>query len=289
MRSQLRVAYSRSTPALAFWVLAGLLVWLAPARSGDLPTPSLSPPQTTVDTASVNDSDSALRKALELERRHNWSEAIKAYEEALERWPERVDFRHRLRLCESHYWLGRRYQDRSFRDTLLQLNHEKSFELFAEVIERIESHYVEPVAFEPLLRRGLDNLEVALRDPRFLQANAPQADPERVLWLRRTCSARRQNLVARNPTEAVAVVQEICGLAHKAISLSTAPVVLEFTYGACDALDDYTLCLSPAKLDDLYAVIDGNFVGLGVELKADDAGLLLVGVIPGGPAAEAGL
>ncbi len=54
-------------------------------------------------------------------------------------------------------------------------------------------------------------------------------------------------------------------------------------------LDDYTLCLSPDKLDDLYAVIDGNFVGLGVELKADDAGLLLVGVIPGGPAADAGL
>jgi carboxyl-terminal processing protease len=66
-------------------------------------------------------------------------------------------------------------------------------------------------------------------------------------------------------------------------------VILEFTYGACDALDDYTSYLTPDKLDDLYAMIDGNFVGLGIELKLDTEGLRLVGVIRGGPAYEAGL
>jgi carboxyl-terminal processing protease len=66
-------------------------------------------------------------------------------------------------------------------------------------------------------------------------------------------------------------------------------VILEFTYGACDALDDYTTYLTPDKLDDLYAMIDGNFVGLGIELKLDGQGLRLVGVIRGGPAWEAGL
>ncbi len=234
MCPQLRVAFSRSTLALAFWVFAGLLGWVAPVRSDDLPVPSLSAPSTTVDSASADDPDLALRKALELERHRKWSEAIKTYEQALEHWPERVDFRHRLRLCESHYWLGRRYQDQSFRNVLLRLNNGKSFELYTEVIERIESHYVEPVAFEPLLRRGLDNLEVALRDPRFLEANVTKPDPKRVLWLRQTCSARRQSLVARNRTEAVAFVQEVCELGRQAIGLSASPVVLEFTYGACD-------------------------------------------------------
>lgn len=289
MRPQLRFAPSRSALALAFWLLAGLIGWQTLAWSSDLPVPTLSAPSTTVGPALEDDADSALKQALELERQLKWSEAIKSYEEALRKWPERVDFRHRQRLCESHYWLGRRYQDRSFRNTLLRLNSGKAFELYSEVIERIESHYVEPVAFEPLLRRGLDNLEVALRDHRFLDANVSHPDPKRVLWLRQTCSARRQTVVARNRAEAVAFLHEVCELGRQAIGLQAAPIVLEFTYGACDALDDYTLCLSPDKLDDLYAVIDGNFVGLGVELKADDAGLLLVGVIPGGPAAEAGL
>ena len=73
---------------------------------------------------------------------------------------------------------------------------------------------------------------------------------------------------------------------------SAAPVILEFVYGACDALDDYSSYLTPDKLDDLFAMIDGNFVGLGVELKQDDQGLRLVGVIPRRPGgrgrAEAG-
>jgi carboxyl-terminal processing protease len=66
-------------------------------------------------------------------------------------------------------------------------------------------------------------------------------------------------------------------------------VLLEFTCGACDALDDFTSYLTPSKLEDLYAMIDGNFVGLGIELKHDKEGLRLVGVIRGGPAWEAGL
>ncbi len=80
-----------------------------------------------------------------------------------------------------------------------------------------------------------------------------------------------------------------CDLAKKALDIEASPVVLEFAYGACDALDDYTSYLTPDKLDDLYAMIDGNFVGLGIELKLDAEGLRLVGVIRGGPAWEVGL
>ena len=50
-------------------------------------------------------------------------------------------------------------------------------------------------------------------------------------------------------------------------------MLLEFTCGACDALDDFTSYLTPDKLEDLYAMIDGNFVGLGIELKNDPQGL----------------
>ena len=71
--------------------------------------------------------------------------------------------------------------------------------------------------------------------------------------------------------------------------MASTPVLLEFTCGACDALDDFTSYLTPDKLEDLYAMIDGNFVGLGVELKINKEGLLLVGVIRGGPAWDAGL
>ncbi|MFO0956158.1 MAG: S41 family peptidase [Isosphaeraceae bacterium] len=202
----------------------------------------------------------------------------------------RVDFRHRLRLCETHYRLGRRYQDQSFRKTLLAMPREQALSLYDEVLERIETQYVEPIVLDQLLRRGLDNMEVALRDPGFLQANAPGATPDRTIRLREAYRGIRDRVTARDRNEARAQVAAACDLGREGVGLPASAVVLEFVFGATDALnDDYSSYLTPDKLDDLYAMIDGNFVGLGVELKQDEKGLRLVAVIPGGPAAEAGL
>ena len=203
--------------------------------------------------------------------------------------PDRSDLRQRLRLCESHYKLGRRYNDVSFRNVLLRLSADKALELFDELLERIESHYVERVALEPMLRHGLDNLEIALRDPAFLKQNAPSADPARIKTLRETLRGKRMTIVARNRDEARAFVIWACGESRSMAGIGAAAVALEFAYGACDALDDYTAYLTPDKLDDLFGLIDGNFVGLGVELKIDELGLRLVNVLQGGPAWDAGV
>jgi carboxyl-terminal processing protease len=233
--------------------------------------------------------ESALQRALELERQRQWSQAIEVYEDALRKWPSRTEFRHRQRLCEAHYKLGRRYQDASFRTILLRMAREQALLLYDELLERIEEHYVEAVGPEPLVRRGLDNLEVALRDPWFIETNQIDVPPDRVKWLRDQYRLRRERLSISDRQMARAEVEVCCQLARQAIGVSSAPIILEFVYGACEALDPYSCYLTRDRLDDLYSMIDGNFVGLGVELKAAPQGLRLVGVIRGGPAWEAGL
>ena len=157
------------------------------------------------------------------------------------------------------------------------------------MLERIETNYVDPVPLEPLVRNGLDNLEVALRDAVFVKTNAPAATPERVNWLRDALKQSRSRLSVPDRAAAIRLALTSGELARQAIGMNATPVLLEFACGACDALDDFTSYLTPDKLEDLYAMIDGNFVGLGVELKIDKEGLRLVGVIRGGPAWEAGL
>lgn len=250
-------------------------------------TPHTSAPG--IISMGLESADSALERALELERNRDWTGAIQVYEEALDLWPARVDLRHRLRLCESHYRLGKRYQDRSYREVLLRLPREQCFELLDEILEKIENGYVEPVSLIPLLRHGYDNLEVALRDPTFLDVNAPAAARDQVKWLRGALLSRRQSLTVRSRVEARREVVTACELSRSAAGISSQAIVLEFAYGACDSLDDYSSYLTPDRLDDLYAMIDGNFVGLGVELKKDEHGLLLVGILKGGPAWDAKL
>jgi len=260
------------------------VAWSAPPQDTSQPAPSKP------NATAPKDAEAALQHALELERKRNWSAAIHAYDEALEQWPSRVDFTHRRRLCETHYKLSRRYQDQSFRNVLLKLPRDKALALYDELVERIETHYVDPVSIEPLVRRGLDNLEVALRDPEFLRINGVgTASADQINKLREELRWRRYGLYVTDRTVAKSEVLAVCDLAGQTLRLAPAPVILEFAFAACDMLDDYTSYLTPDKLDDLYAMIDGNFVGLGIELKLDKEGLRLVGVIRRGPAWESGL
>lgn len=276
------------TPRLA-WLLAALLFWTPGSSSPAAPLEGPAASNASIERSNGEAPDAALERGLDQERRRNWSSAIETYRGALEQWPSRTDFRRRLRLCELHFKLGKRYHDASFRTVLLKLPRHQASELYAEVLERIQNFYVDAVPLEPLLRHGLDNLEVALRDPTFLKLNATATEPERIAWLREQFKAMRGRLDVADRDGALALALSAADLARHGLGMEATPVLLEFTYGACDALDDFTSYLTPDKLEDLYAMIDGNFVGLGVELKGTPEGLKLVGVIRGGPAWEAGL
>ena len=268
--------------ALGIWPLASALAYSDAAKTGTQPEPR----------AVEGDADATLVRGQDFERKHNWSAAIQVYRDATKKWPSRTEFRQRLKLSEMHHRLVRRYQDTSFREVLLRLPRERAFDLFDEMIERIESHYVDAMRLEPLVRQGYDNLEVALRDASFsfITLNASTPEPARINWLREQLRSRRDQLVVPDRGTARDHVAQACNLASQAIGMNSAAVVMEFIYGCADALpDDYTSYLTPDKLEDMFATIDGNFVGLGVELKSDEAGLKLVGVIRGGPAHEAGL
>jgi carboxyl-terminal processing protease len=278
-------------------LLAGLvgffLVWTAgstgQAAWNDPPEAPAAGSTATTEASAPDDPTLLLERGLERERARNWSGAVELYHDAIERWPSHIEFSRRLHLCEIHFKLLRRYSDTSFRQILLPLATVQASELYDEVLERIQTNYVDPVPLEPLVRHGLDNLEVALRDPVFLRTNAPTAASDRVTWLRDTLRQYRANLVIPDRTAALRMAITCGELARQAIGMAATPILLEFTCGACDALDDFTSYLTPDKLEDLYAMIDGNFVGLGIELKLDKGGLRLIGVIRGGPAWEAGL
>ena len=169
-----------------------------PARDGTIPSPVMD-------------------KGLDFERERNWAAAIETYRKALERWPSKTEFSRRLRLCELHFKLIRRYQDVSFRGVLLRLPREQAIDLYAEVLERIQDHYVDPVPLEPLVRHGLDNLEVALRDPLFVRTNVGTAAPERVTWLRDQFRDLRGRLSVADRDAALRLALAACDLARQGI------------------------------------------------------------------------
>src|SRR5262245_49452660 len=109
-------------PLLLLAVLAGIKPSVARA---DGPSPRAAADRAAAaGSTRPEEADSVLERGLEQERSRDWAAAIETYHGALERWPSRVDFSRRLRLCEIHFKLIRRYTDGSFRNILLRLPHD---------------------------------------------------------------------------------------------------------------------------------------------------------------------
>ena len=132
-------------------------------------------------------------------------------------------------------------------------------------------------------------MRIALYDPTFaevhhLESRANQIDP--LLQYIDSILAQRH---VQDRAQSQELVRWIGRLVSHRLSIPASAVVLEYTCGATSALDAYSTFLTADQLDEVYSQIEGNFVGLGIELKAEEDALLIANVIPNGPADRAGI
>jgi len=244
------------------------------------PAASLPEPGPAVDV---------LRQGQQLESDRRWGEALSLYEEAVRQYPGDATIRERFDLARMHYDLGRRYGDRSFLEMIGRLASEESLDLYGEVLLKIQSHYVESPNWRFLVDRGTGSFELALSEPSFMNCHLAGVDAATIDGFRGELRRRMAPLMIQTSSGARAAVAMAAGLAAERLGLAPAAVVLEYTCGASNGLDLYSAYLTPGQLAEVYSQIDGNFVGLGIELKAANGALLIVRVIPGSPAHVAGI
>jgi len=227
-------------------------------------------------------------RELEVERR--WGDALSHYEEGVRQFPDDRSLQLRFEHARMHYDLGRRYDDRSFQGLLDRLSLAEALDLYSEVLLKLQAHYVESPNWKELVEQGTNMLEIALSEPAFLERHVPSADGTAVVnefryELRRTLGPR----VIQSRSDARSAVARVAALAERRLGVKPHCIVLEYTCGATNSLDLYSTYLTPDQLTDVFSQIEGNFVGLGVEIKADGGALLIVRAIPGSPAEQSGI
>ena len=258
-----------------------------------------------VNAATAADLHDAVEDGRNLERARKWGDAIRHYSDALDRFaPDHqaadaepltgnaLSLQYGLRRSKIHYGIVRRYADPSFTDDLLARPPTTALSLYGEVLSQVRRNYVEPIGATSLVAHGTESLYLALSNRHFLKANLPGHGSERTaaaveryravlrdeFW---NASVREGGETAR-VERAARLGRDLCGLTETA-------VVLEYLSGATNALDDYSTFLTPHKLSDLYGNINGNFVGIGIEIEAEGGrGQFLRRILPGSPAEEGG-
>ncbi|MFM9023762.1 MAG: S41 family peptidase [Planctomycetaceae bacterium] len=232
--------------------------------------------------------DLAVRaESLALEGR--WADLVSICESAARKGVLAPGLKDRYDLAKLHCDVARRHAEPAFRRQLGELSEADARRVYAEVLGRIASHHVDAPDFARLAARGRRAVDVALDEPVFVSLHAPQATPERRLLYRDQVA----RIVAARPVATQADAETsaawIARAAHSILGVAPAVTLLEMSAAAVGGLDEYSAFLTNGQLDDLYAQIEGRFVGLGVELKTAADGLLVVHVIPGSPAERSGI
>lgn len=236
----------------------------------------------------VSIDDLAIRST-KLENAGQWAELVSLCEPAARKGTLSPDLFARYDLAKIHCDLARRTAELAYQQELTRLSEADARRLYTECLGRIASHHVEQPDFRRLVNRGCLAMEVAVTDADFCRLHARQATPERIGQFR----DHVQRIVAgrgiTSLAEAETIAAWVARAAHSAVGVPPVVTLLEMTAAAVGGLDEYSAFLTTGQLNDLYAQIEGNFVGLGVELKSADDGLLVVHVIPGSPAERSGL
>lgn len=247
--------------------------------------------QTPADATvvAIDDEAAAIATGLELERNRDWAEAVRHYEAETRKFPASKTLYQRLVISRIHYDVNRRYRDESFLQAVREMGTGQALDLYAEVLANLETHYVEPVDWARVLIHGTAALEVALTEEKFISRMLADADPAAVERFRLNVHHTLTQRSTETRFDLRANVAYVAAAAHTELGLSGTATVMEYLSGAVSTLDPYTRLLSPSQLDEMFSSIEGNFVGLGIELKTQEDCLQIISVIPNGPAEEAGI
>lgn len=268
--------------AVALFLVASLTVgWMAPAAAQ-----VQIPAEEAADAALVQ---RLLDEGVALEQQRRWGEALLHYEDALRTHPGQQALSQRLAAARIHFDLARRYADASFRDAIARTSQARALELYGELLATIEANYVDPPNWPRILEQGAAHVDIALREKEFRQRNLAGVSDRRIAHFRRYQMTALKPAAVRSRTEALEAVQRTAEYASQVLGVDNVPILMEYVCGATTGLDPYSGFLTRGQLDDVYAQIEGNFVGLGVEIRGDAGALLVVNRIEGSPAARAGL
>lgn len=230
-----------------------------------------------------------IKNGEELERKGLWGDALTLYERAIKEHIQSAELDRKLFNARTHYDVERRLADPDFLRTAQTTPPDTAHNILSEVLLKIEMHYVKQPEWVALVRQGLANVDVALFHPTFQEQYLPERTEGEINYAHRRIHQIAQKFRVGSRRNAYDFAVAIARSLETDLRIPQSVTLYEFINGATNALDPYSSFLTGDQYADVMSQIDGNFVGLGVEIRPTADTLQIMAVIPGGPAAKARL
>jgi len=244
-----------------------------------------------VAAAELASSQSLYQRGRGLQQQQRWTEALAAFDRVSFSGSRQTELDRCRRQCRLQERIARRYRRSSFVSFARTTNAAGAKAVLRLTYEQIRRNYHKPVRTGQLVEHGCNHLSLALRNKTFLRSHGLSPSATRTRDAVQRVGRLQRDAGGNGWTDAQAAerVDALAVLLKRELGLSRSAVLVEFAAGACEALDKYSAFLEPGALADTYAQVDGQFVGIGVELKDRAGGVRIVRTIPGSPAESAGV
>ncbi len=271
--------------SLLFHALAALLVAALLVSAG-----AAAEDVSGVDLSRYANAEEAKQAGEQLESSRQWVEAITLYEASLEAWQNDEGLKYALRRTRIHFGVDRRYSDRSFENQLLSKGRAAALDLYEDILSRVQNEYVDTVSPGRFVAHGTESLYMALKNEKFLGRNVQPGRDAAVERVRSVLIKDFWNRPLETRMDARSAITTVCELCDRELGISGTAVVMEYIFGGCNALDEYSNFLTPDRYNDLFGSIQGEMVGIGIEMKGvKGRGMHLVNVLLDSPAEQGGL
>ena len=190
-----------------------------------------------------------------------------------------------------------RYQNPVTIRAVRAISSDQAMQLFAEVSQKIDERALAPTSYDIRVRRALRNLTIALDNEAFLNGLNLSTDSFQRDAFRNTLVRLAGTRKVRNYQDAFRVLNSVMAQAPAVKGVTPGVVGFEFSIASIDTLDkfsgleptDPSLQNEAAKDEHKSVVLEEEIVGVGLEVREDAEGLIVLNSLRGGPAAEAGV
>ena len=231
----------------------------------------------------------SLSHGSQLEASGKWGEALTHYEQAVKEFPKDKKLQTRLINAKVHYDLHRRYLDPMYLKSIRSDDQRSALETYAEVLLKVQSHYVDHPDWLAFARRGLKNLDAALYDSVFQRQYLSNVSAEQLQRAHKIMHQHLDRKTIGGRQDLYKFATDASTILRQELNIPESAVIHEFISGTVGSLDPYSSYLTASQFNETMNHIEGNFVGLGVEIRPTESLLEVVDVIPGGPANKGGL
>lgn len=237
-----------------------------------------------------------IRKAVQKADSHaakgEWEAARDLYELLLGQNDPGLKIRDKYHHAQRRAWQLRRHQDQSYRKEVLSISYGDALNLNSVITRTLLDDSTERKRLNPtkLFRKGLEEFDAALNDSRFLEAHVPTARHGDVAAFRAKVAKTWAGMGNLSRAEALKQIGQVALAAEEELGIEPTTVVMEFACGACYAIDEYTVYLTPNQLRELVQSLSrSEVIGVGMVLSVRDNKVVVSNLAMGSSAARSGV